>query len=115
MNISTSKQSASAIVVGFALAVASCATQKAALPESPAKVEAAEEKPADVVAESPAQNLPFEGDGMRMPDMFGLPGEGEFRATNPKLPQATGESGAVISRPPTDPPSRVKTPLEDAE
>lgn len=43
---------------------------------------------------------------IQMPPMLDLPGEGEFRASAPQ-PKTDG-SGAVISRPPTDPPSRVK-------
>jgi hypothetical protein len=93
--------------IGFALALGSCAAPKAAvIAEAPVqkKVEP-KEKPIE------APELPLVGmpdDGIRMPDLLGLPGEGEFRATNPSLPKPLGETGAVISRPPTDPPSRVK-------
>ena len=47
-------------------------------------------------------------EGPRLPGNFlDMPGEGEFKATNPANPK-TDNSGAVISHPPTDPPSRVK-------
>lgn len=45
---------------------------------------------------------------IQMPEMLDLPGEREFRPASPGISKP-GESGAVISsRPPTDPPSRVK-------
>ncbi len=46
-------------------------------------------------------------DKIRVPEMLNLPGEGEFRSTNPTAPKDPN-GNAVISRPPTDPPSRVK-------
>lgn len=47
-------------------------------------------------------------EGPRLPgNLLDMPGEGEFKATNPVDPKADN-SGAVISHPPTDPPSRVK-------
>ncbi len=47
-------------------------------------------------------------EGPRLPgNLLDMPGEGEFKATNPVDPK-TDNSGAVISHPPTDPPSRVK-------
>jgi hypothetical protein len=115
MNILTSKKTTSGMLLAFALGLVSCATKKVEVPELRGPEVNPEEKVPEVAVPSPAVQVPFTGDGMRMPDMFGLPGESEFRATNPKLPAAEGESGAVISRPPTDPPARVKVPAETAE
>lgn len=90
------------------MALVACVPPKAAVVAPPPVVEKKEKKaPEPVVAMEPAvPELP--DDGFRMPDMLELPTDGEFRATNPGS-QTTGvEAGAVISRPPTDPPSRVK-------
>jgi hypothetical protein len=52
---------------------------------------------------------------IQLPPMFdNLPKEGEFRASNPAISRP-GETGAVISRPPTDPPARVKPQEAPAE
>jgi hypothetical protein len=64
-----------------------------------------ETKPVETAAvpEPAAHNEP--DDGIRLPDMLGLPDEGELRsaATSPgKAP----ESGAVIARPPADGPKK---------
>ncbi|MES2438707.1 MAG: hypothetical protein V4584_06565 [Verrucomicrobiota bacterium] len=93
------------VLLGLALALGSCAPPKAAV-IAPAPVVKKEPKkePEPVVSEPLAPALP--DDGMPMPDMLAMPSDSDFRATNPK----TGtQSGAVISRPPTDPPSRVKS------
>ncbi len=56
----------------------------------------------------------IEDHGLRLPDMLSLPDDGDFRATN--LPSGrTGEAGPVVSRPPTDPPSRPKPQQENPE
>ncbi len=88
--------------------LASCAPPKAAVVAPPPVALKKEQKsPAAVVSAEPAvPELP--DDGIRMPDMLDLPSDGDFRATNPAAPVNRSESGAVISRPPTDPPSRVK-------
>jgi hypothetical protein len=54
---------------------------------------------------SEANLPPLPDDGIRLPDMLAMPGDGEFRATTPK---GRTDAGAVIARPPTDPPSRPK-------
>jgi hypothetical protein len=61
------------------------------------------------VAALPSEDVPLP-DGIRMPDLLAMPTDADFRPTNPaaKRAQAGGPSGAVIARPPTDPPSRVK-------
>lgn len=53
-------------------------------------------------------------DGLRLPDMLGLPNESEFRSTNPDVKKSPTGDGPVISRPPTDPPSRPK-PVEKTD
>ena len=88
-----------------ALALLSCAAPKARVVEEP--------KPQpEAVAAAPAVPdagvLPAQDRGIRLPDMLGLPGDTEFRATTPPAPKGGSEAGAVISRPPTDPPSRPK-------
>ena len=63
--------------------------------------------PIHSVAPNPATRVASD-EGPRLPgNLLDMPGEGEFRATNPVDPKADN-SGAVISHPPTDPPSRVK-------
>jgi hypothetical protein len=81
-----------------ALALLSCAAPKAnVVAEAPVK----ETKPAENVAvpEPATPNEP--DDGIRLPDMLGLPDEGELRSAA-SLPGKSPESGAVIARPPTE-------------
>ena len=89
--------------------LASCAPPKAIVttagPPAAGKVE---KKPEVVVAAEPTVPELPQDDGIRMPNMLDLPTDGDFRATNPAASGIRGESGTVISRPPTDPPSRVK-------
>jgi hypothetical protein len=82
-----------------ALALLSCAAPKAeVVQEAPAPKQETAEKTTAAVSETSATSLP--DDGIRLPDMLGLPGENEFRTTRP----ATGTaSGAVIAKPPTEP------------
>ena len=90
-----------------ALAFFSCAAPKAVVVEAAPK--AKEQKTeAPVVADVPMPMDP--NDGLRGIDdmMLTLPGDNEFRATVPTPPSGGGETNAVISRPPTDPPSRPK-------
>jgi hypothetical protein len=101
---------ATLVWIAPALALFSCAAPKAVIVEAaPAPKKEKTEEPA--VADLPPANS--DDDGIRLPEMLDLPGEGEFRATTPIAPKAPGEAGAVISRPPTDPPSRPK-PKEPA-
>jgi hypothetical protein len=88
-----------------AVALLSCAAPKAIVVEPPPAPKT-EKPPEPVVPEVDLSSLP--DDGIRLPDMLGLPGEGEFRPTSPGLPSLSPGAGAVISRPPTDPPSRPK-------
>ena len=92
--------------IGPALALLSCAAPKARVVEPP-------KPPGDSAAVvDPALPdlgaLPSQDRGIRLPDMLGLPGDAEFRTTSPLPPKNGGSAGAVISRPPTDPPSRPK-------
>lgn len=91
----------------LALALGSCAPPKAiVIAAAPVKKKVEPKVESLEVPQLPLTGMP--DDGIRMPEMLGLPGDGEFRATHPSLPRPVGETGAVISRPPTDPPSRVK-------
>lgn len=100
-------------LLGVALALASCAAPKATVVEQVAVPKTQESVPEPVVAEP---ELPaFADDGMRMPDMIGMPSDGDFRSTSPLGQKTISGSGAVISRPPTDPPSRVKPKPADGE
>ncbi len=93
-------------VIGMAVALMSCAAPKATVvAEAPVeKKQKAPEPEGPVIAEP---TLPVD-DGLRMPDMLAMPQEGDFRSTNATAPKTGRQSGAVISRPPTDPPSRMK-------
>lgn len=79
-------------------ALLSCAAPKAEIVEE-APVSKTE-KVAEVATapETPADALP--DDGIRLPDMLGLPGENELRSTRPAT--TGGGSGAVIARPPVE-------------
>jgi hypothetical protein len=100
------------LVLGFVWALASCAPKATVVAEAPV-VKKVEKAPEPVV-EEPAAPIQ-EDDGLRMPDMLAMPGEGDFRSTNPAAPKTGTSSGAVIARPPTDPPARVKPQAADGE
>jgi len=88
-----------------ALALFSCAAPKANIvEETPAPKKEVAAKPD--VPEPPVPSAP--DDGLRLPDMMTMPSDNEFRATNPSQASAPPASGAVIARPPTEPPSRKK-------
>jgi hypothetical protein len=89
-----------------AIAMLSCAAPKATVVDQPAAPKKDEPAPTDV----PVPVLPDQpNDGIRIPDMLGMPGDNEFRATNTSAPKPTPEPGAVIARPPLEPPSRPKS------
>jgi hypothetical protein len=94
------------------LALTSCAAPKAAVVEQ-APVPKKEAAPEPVVPEPELSAFP--DDGLRLPEMLDLPSDGDFRATNPPASKIANDAGAVISRPPTDPPSRVKPAAPTAE
>ncbi len=99
-------------LLGVTLALAACAPPKAIVVVLPVK--SGEKKaPEAVVAEAPLPGLP--NDGIRVPDLLNMPGDGDFRATNPTAPKSGTDAGTVISRPPTDPPARVKPKTPDPE
>jgi hypothetical protein len=86
-----------------ALGLLSCAAPKATVVDQPkSKSEPAVVAPA---VPDPGSLAPPDR-GIRLPDMLALPGDAEFRATTPTPPKKGAEAGAVIARPPTDPPSR---------
>ena len=102
-NMVISKITISALL-GFAMALVSCATPKATAVAQPPALKKVTKEPEATFSEAPVPSLP--GDEIRMPPgMVGLPNESEFHATTPVAPPG---SGAVFVRPPTDPPSRVK-------
>lgn len=94
----------SASVLLFFALLASCAAPKAVVVEEPKKPEVAEEP---VAEEPPVPEPGLPDDGFRMPDLLTMPNDAEFRSTIPQ-PESNG-SGAVIARPPTDPPPRPKS------
>jgi hypothetical protein len=83
----------------IALVLASCAAPKAIVvneapsPQVPAQQAVADGMPAPAAKPD---------DGIRLPDMLGLPGEGEFRKSASPPSDTTGGSGAVIARPPVE-------------
>ncbi len=100
-------------MAAIGMALASCAPPKAVVVEdAPAPVK--REAPRQIAATEPTPPV-LQDDGLRMPDLLELPGEGEFRSSNPTAGRTGADAGPVISRPPTDPPSRVKPPEEPAE
>lgn len=88
-------------------AIMSCAAPKAIVVEEAPSEPVAKSQPAVAPVENPQPELPdLPNDGLRLPNLLDLPGDEELRAGVSDKP-ARG-SGAVISRPPTDPPSRPK-------
>ncbi len=79
----------------------SCAAPKAIVVEETRDKPKVEKKDESIAAtEAPTPDTP--DDGIRLPDMLGMPGEGEFRSNRPATDGASG-SGAVIARPPVEP------------
>ena len=97
------------VLVGFTLILAACATPPAEVVEKPATEKPAKQvkvpEPDSSLADLPPLDAP--DPGIRMPNFLDLPSDGEFRRANPRSVPSSG-SGAVISRPPTEPPPRVK-------
>lgn len=91
----------------LSMVLVSCVAPKATVIAPPPVVKSVEIKlPEPAPLEPMLPGIP--DDGNRMPDLLTMPGEGEFRSTNPVAPKVVPGAGSVISRPPTDPPSRVK-------
>jgi len=93
------------VCVLITLAMVSCAAPKAEV-----VAETPKPKPLEKSVE-PIPELPEPGqadDGLRLPDMLALPSEGDLNSSLP-VPRPS-DGGAVIARPPTDPPPRPKQP-----
>jgi hypothetical protein len=88
-------------LVAPAVALLSCAAPKAIVVEDAAAKPKVEKKQESAAAEDPARPA-MDDDGIRLPDMLGMPGEGEFRSNRPTTGGTSG-SGAVIARPPVEP------------
>jgi len=94
-------------LLGMMAAMTSCAPKATVVAETPP----VKKEPAPPVAVVQETALPTPADdGLRMPDMLAMPDEGDFRSTGGAKPGT--QSGAVIARPPTDPPARVKPKAE---
>lgn len=81
--------------------------------ESPATTELVEAPPLDLVPPTEIEPAPpFQDDGLRLPadDLTQLPSDRDFN--QPPIGARPGTSGAVIARPPTEPPVRVKPDQE---
>jgi hypothetical protein len=84
------------------MALLSCAAPKAIVVIEEPPVSATETKAVPAMASEPAApEMP--DDGIRLPDMLGLPDEGELRSASTTPGNGIPESGAVIARPPTKP------------
>lgn len=95
------------LLLGGALLSASCVPPKATVVEAAPPAQKKVEKAPEPVASEEVPLPSAEDYGLRMPsNMLELPNDSDFRPTNPTA--KPGDAGAVISRPPTDPPSRVK-------
>lgn len=90
-----------------ALTIISCAAPKAIVVQEGASEPIPKSPPTLAQDENAQPDLPdLQNDGLRLPDLLELPGDEQFRTDVPGKPTPGG--GAVISRPPTDPPSRPK-------
>ncbi len=102
-------KSISSALVGITLAVASCAAPKATVVEQAS----ATKKPGETKIPEPSVPEPIpalEDDGLRVGgSLLEMPKDGDFRATNPSPVKVEGQGNSIFSRPPTEPPSRVKT------
>lgn len=99
------------LLTAVALALASCAPKAEVVADAPVPKPAQKTTPLEPVAPEPEPpTLP--DNEFRIPDLTGLPTDADFHATTGAAAEA--RSGTVTSRPPTDPPSRVK-PAEKAE
>ncbi len=92
--------------LGMAIALVSCAAPKAKRVQETPVIKAQVKVPEPILAGPLLPILP--DDGIRMPDMLDLPSDGDFRAVNPNRVKPGTDPGTVNSRPPTDPPSRLK-------
>ncbi len=91
-------------LLGVVLSLASCAVPRAIIVE---KADAPSELPSGDAPPAPVESTALTDDEIRLPDMLGLPSDGDFRSSN-RASSAATQSGAVIARPPVDPATRVK-------
>jgi hypothetical protein len=99
----TTPKIAKSLLFVFVMGLVSCATHQA-VPTTQAPADLAS-TPNALPSDTAMPELP--DDGIRMPDLFGMPSSDDFRSSHSPSVRTEG-SGSVISRPPTDPPSRVK-------
>jgi hypothetical protein len=92
-------------LLGVVLSLASCAVPRAIIVE---KADAPSELPSGDALPAPVESTALTDDEIRLPDMLGLPSDGDFRSTANTPSAAGAQSGAVIARPPVDPASRAK-------
>jgi hypothetical protein len=108
------------IAVLMGLTLASCAPKAVIVQEDqvvPRQAQESVKVPEPVAAETEiaSPTLPA-GEGLRpLKNMLDLPSEAEFRTAAPAGQKPGGGAGAVISRPPTEPPSRTKPKEEVPE
>jgi len=100
------------VFAGITMVLVSCAPKATVVEQAPAPKKPAEAKVPEPTVPEPL--LP-DDDGIRMGNLLEMPKDGDFRATNPSSSKPDGPGGSVISRPPTDPPSRVKPKEPGAE
>lgn len=82
------------------------------VPEQAPATKREEPKVPEPVVPEPVNPALMEDDGLRIGEI-NMPKEGDLRATSPLGNRPEGQGAPVISRPPTEPPSRVK-PKEEA-
>lgn len=94
----------------LAVSLVACATPKATPVATPPLAVKPEEKK-ELMGPPLNPVLPtIPDDGIRMPDMLTMPSDNDFRPTF--RDPSTGGVGPISSRPPMDPPERVKPKLE---
>lgn len=109
----TSIKSASTLCV-VVLALGSCAAPKPDVVAPPPVVKKEEKKEPELPLLEPLPPALPNDDG-RLNGFLEMPGDSEFRSSNPVTPKAGGGTGPVISRPPMDPPARVKPTAPEPE
>jgi len=87
-------------MIAPAFALLCCAPPKAIVVEEPGVRPKVEDKQETAGAEQPSTPA-VEDDGIRLPNMLGMPGENEFRSSRPASGGSSG-SGAVIAKPPVE-------------
>jgi hypothetical protein len=88
-------------LIAPAMALLSCVPPKAIVVEETGAKPKLEKKQETASAELPSTPA-VDDDGIRLPNMLGMPGDNEFRSSRPATNNGTG-SGGVIARPPVEP------------